>query len=159
MCVIIDACVRDEFFTSTPSPAANVVRRWILERGGKVVYGGKLTKELQESPRARKELTNWLRSGRALLYPQSRVETVTASVQRMRLCVSNDAHVIALARLSGARVLFSRDRSGLHEDFKNPSLIDDPRGSVFQEPDHEHLLRHHSSCRNGQGTIGRSSPH
>jgi hypothetical protein len=58
---------------------------------------------------------------------------------------SNDPHVIALARASGARTLCSRDRE-LHKDFKNPALVNDPRGSVYQSPSHRHLLGHTSGC-------------
>ena len=44
--------------------------------------------------------------------------------------VSNDAHVIALAQVSGARLLYSND-SDLQDDFKDKSLIDSPRGRIY----------------------------
>jgi hypothetical protein len=37
------------------------------------------------------------------------------------------------------RILFSRDKA-LHKDFKNPALIANPRGSVYQKASHCKLL-------------------
>ena len=45
-------------------------------------------------------------------------------------CRSNDTHVIALAQISGARLLYSNDKD-LHVDFKNKRLIDEPRGKIY----------------------------
>ena len=45
-------------------------------------------------------------------------------------CKSNDHHVIALAQISGARMLYSNDQA-LQQDFKNTALIDQPRGTVY----------------------------
>ncbi|MYH42126.1 MAG: hypothetical protein F4017_01170 [Acidimicrobiaceae bacterium] len=45
-------------------------------------------------------------------------------------CRSDDHHVIALAQISGARLLFSNDKD-LHKDFKNRQLIDQPTGTVY----------------------------
>lgn len=53
---------------------------------------------------------------------------------------SNDGHIIALAIVSGARVLFSRDQP-LHTDFTDAALINNPRGRVYQNNTHRHLLR------------------
>ena len=65
---------------------------------------------------------------------------------------SDDHHVIALAQLSGARLLYSND-SALHDDFGNKSLIDQPRGRIYSTKEsstfrnvHRHLLRDHI-CR------------
>ena len=45
------------------------------------------------------------------------------------VCQSNDQHVIALAIVSGARLLYSNDRR-LQRDFKDRRLIDPP-GKVY----------------------------
>ena len=57
-------------------------------------------------------------------------------------CVSDDPHVIALAQESGARLLCSLDEA-LHTDFTNPRLINAPRGHVYQNAAHKHLIRLH----------------
>ena len=64
------------------------------------------------------------------------------------LCVSDDPHIIALARVSGARTLCSNDNN-LHTDFKNQRLLSHPRGGVYQNANHGHLLRHTRSCPRG----------
>ena len=53
---------------------------------------------------------------------------------------SNDDHILALARASGARLLFSRD-ADLAQDFKNRIFLNEPRGSVYKKRAHAHLLR------------------
>ena len=69
-------------------------------------------------------------------------------------CHSNDTHVIALAQITGARLLYSNDKD-LHEDFKNKRLIDEPRGKVYSTNEdknftnaHEKLLNNRNLCRN-----------
>lgn len=65
---------------------------------------------------------------------------------------SNDIHIIALARVSGARLLFSND-TALHKDFRNKDLIDQPRGKVFSTlkskqftKAHKYLLENRNLC-------------
>jgi predicted nucleic acid-binding protein len=48
---------------------------------------------------------------------------------------SNDTHIVALARQSGARLLCTNDRL-LIEDFTNRHLVDNPRGNVYTTLDH-----------------------
>lgn len=54
---------------------------------------------------------------------------------------SDDPHILALALVSGVRLLCSRD-TALHADFKNPRILR-PAGSVYQNRRHRHLLRAH----------------
>lgn len=76
------------------------------------------------------------------------------ALSREGRCLSNDIHVIALAQISGARLLYSNDMA-LHKDFRNKRLIDKPRGKVYstnQRKDftsgHARLLNDRSLCRN-----------
>ena len=55
------------------------------------------------------------------------------------LCVSNDVHILALARAAGVRLLISLDRD-LHRDFTNPQILRNPRGKVYQNRQHAKLL-------------------
>jgi len=66
---------------------------------------------------------------------------------------SDDAHVVALAIVSGARLLYSKDVD-LHEDFKNSKIISDPRGKVYSTYQsgefrgaHRKLLARRDLCR------------
>lgn len=52
---------------------------------------------------------------------------------------SDDEHILALARLSGARILYSHDEN-LHKDFKNTEIVPKPRGRVYKNPSHARLL-------------------
>ena len=77
-------------------------------------------------------------------------------------CRSNDTHVIALAQISGARLLYSNDKD-LHVDFKNKRLIDEPRGKIYSTNEdknftysHARLLRDRNLCRNRCAAIVRS---
>ena len=54
-------------------------------------------------------------------------------------CKSNDPHVIALAQLSGSRVLYSED-SELRDDFRDPTLLE-PRGMLLPLGDSENARK------------------
>lgn len=67
---------------------------------------------------------------------------------------SNDEHVLALALVSGARLLVAHDRR-LRRDFRNPSIISGPRGNVYpideEKPNptkdvHRTLVTAHAGC-------------
>ena len=55
-------------------------------------------------------------------------------LEKKGLCISDDPHVIALARISGARLLCSNDKD-LQQDFGTKNLIDRPRGKVYSTRD------------------------
>ena len=143
MCVIVDADVAAAVFCRPPNPDFAPVVTWI-ETTGRLVIGGKLLEELTRVGVCRDYLLALTRAGRTRLIPNDRIEAEVLSIED--LCVSNDSHVVALARVSGARTLCSRDHA-LHQDFKNPLVISGPRGSVYQTPSHTRLLRHTSSCK------------
>ena len=148
MCVIIDANLASLVFSTPPDPDFVPVLSWLYDTDadGCLVYGGRLTQELLMLSGTWRPLVQLLRAGRAILVPCEKIAAEEARVESLRLCRSNDAHVIALARVSGARVLCSKDRT-LHQDFKNRQLISNPRGQVYQAKEHAHLLRHSQSCR------------
>lgn len=105
--------------------------------------------------KARRYFAELLRSGRARRYPDEEVDAEEALVQNTGLCVSDDPHVIALARVSGARVLFSEDRD-LWNDFRNPRLVPPRGGKIYRKAQHTPLLRDARRCRAVAG--GRSRP-
>jgi hypothetical protein len=96
-----------------------------------VVYGGKLLAEYQVSRQVLRKLAELDRAGRARRIPSDRVDEETARVIKSGLCISNDSHVVALARVSDVRLLCSNDKD-LHEDFMNKRLIEAPRGKVYK---------------------------
>ena len=95
--------------------------------------GGKLRAELSDNGRN----GNFMRvyrqlrlDGRVKDVPDSVVDTETANLQARRISRSNDTHILALARVSGARLLYTNDQA-LQEDFNNPRLVSEPRGLVY----------------------------
>jgi hypothetical protein len=147
--VIIDANLVTLIFREPPHEDFLPVFNWLHDeqRDGRLVFGGKLAVELNQVRGARRYLRALLQAGRAILIPNGEVSIEEKRVIRTGLCKSDDPHVIALARISGARTLCSCDKD-LHDDFKNRRLISRPRGSVYQNPRHVHLLRHTRSCQN-----------
>ena len=118
MCAIVDSSVRDEVFGGAAPPAGRQFFTWLNEGKGKLVIGGKLRLELAASQSFVKWLRQAVNSGRATTLDDARVEKATNEVVSENICRSNDAHVIALARLSGARLLYTNDYD-LEDDFKS----------------------------------------
>ncbi len=143
MCLIIDANVANKITSGDFRPVID----WLTgsKTSGRLAYGGRLAQELETQPAFRRLLIELQRAGRVRRLSSCELRAEEDAVISTGACVSNDQHVIALARLSGARTLASEDVK-LHRDFKNQKLIDKPRGSVYQNPDHSHLLRHTPSC-------------
>ena len=129
MCAIIDANVAHEVFGSSPQPAGRGFLNWINKGSGRLVAGGKLLRELNET-----RASEWLRqaqiAGLVRSVNEEDVRARTTELLRQQRCRSNDPHVIALAQVSGARLLYSNDRA-LHRDFKDTSLIDNPAGRIY----------------------------
>ena len=63
----------------------------------------------------------------------SEVDARTEHIKGEGTCRSDDEHIIALAQISGARLLYSNDRA-LRHDFTNKRLIDSPRGKLYSTP-------------------------
>jgi hypothetical protein len=150
MCVIIDVNLAFRIFTSVPEADFRPVFDWLQapDKNGCLVFGGKLFKELSNRTASLRYLRALLQAGRAYRIPDVVVQSDEQQVTDSRLCQSNDPHVVALARVSGARILCSHDQA-LHQDFRNPKLISKPRGRVYQNATHARLLRHDRSCPRG----------
>lgn len=154
MCAIVDANVVSELWDNSGSTAGQAFRRWVEGPRGQLVVGGELTQELVTASAGR-----WLQQLR-LAGRLSRVDDATVDRHAADLraaprgtpesCKSNDHHVIALARASGARMLYSNDRA-LQADFKNTSLISLPAGKVYS------TIHSKSLTRSRKEQLGRHS--
>lgn len=135
MLIIIDANVTTEFFPLTED--AKPVLEAILKGSITCVSGQRHKAEMLRC-KFRTLYRAFLISGKLREYPSDAID-----VEERRLpsgMKSDDPHILALARVSRARVLFSRDVN-LHNDFVNPRFINDPRGKIYQKnPDHLRLL-------------------
>ena len=147
MCIIIDANFASEIFNNPTNGNNSPVVHWLFDadKNGVVVFGGKLAQELLLMRVVSRSLRTLLQAGRAIYVDDSKVNLEEQQVVRAGLCQSNDAHVIALAHVSGARTLCSHDEA-LHDDFKNKRLVDKPRGRIYQNSTHSNLLKHTSGC-------------
>jgi len=148
MCLIIDANIAHLVFDTQPHRDFIPIRSWLNSSECCLVYGGRLAGELLKIGKARRYLKALDQAGKARHIPEKSVAIEQQDIIEKRLpFVSNDLHVVALARISGARLLCSHDRD-LHTDFTNQILISRPRGKIYQNPSHKHLLRQRpSSCK------------
>ena len=128
MCTILDASARDDVFSENSRPEAGILFfDWIGGGGGRLVIGGKLRGELKQNSK----FTNWasvaVSAGWIMDIDDLKVDAEASTLSNLK---SNDAHVIALARISRARLLYSHD-AALVEDFQNKELINGPKGSLY----------------------------
>ena len=131
MCAILDASVVSEVFGADQPPAGKGFFDWINEGGGRLVVGGRLRGELQRGSDGYREwFDRAVQYGRIRIKNDCEVNARAVDLQAEVSLRSNDPHIIALAQLSGARLLYSND-SDLQRDFKDKSLIDNPRGRVY----------------------------
>ena len=131
MCLIVDANVVGEMFGDDDNSAGKAILNWLNDRKGTMVVGGKLLKELNQGSN---KFAEWARQ--ALLrevvrrVDDTKVDDRTTKLIRDGACKSNDPHIIALAQVGGARLLYSND-GNLQQDFRDKGLIDNPRGRVY----------------------------
>jgi hypothetical protein len=78
--------------------------------------------------------------GSARKIPDSVIDQEEQSLIDGNLCRSNDHHIIAIARISTARLLCTDDGL-LMQDFKDPVLISNPRGKIYRRESHADLIR------------------
>ena len=146
MCAIIDANVVRGVFQSVGGAAGffmeQVDRRMIVI----VVGGEKLRVEYEKAGMASwlAEATN---AGIVRREESDKVDARAAELERQRKSTptrirSDDYHILALAQISGARLLYSSDRD-LHADFTNKEVIEKPRGKVYSTSVNEDLADKH----------------
>lgn len=144
MCVIIDADIARRVFCSpTPDEFAPLMS-WLIKKNGRITYGGLNGKQLKRIRLARETIQEWKRTG--IAWEVDGVDAEQIYVENQLVLESNDAHIIALARKGGARVLCSKDQD-LHKDFKNIELVPFPRGKIYQNATHSRVLGHTSACQ------------
>jgi hypothetical protein len=143
VCIIIDANVSHTVFSDQPSVAGLMVREWIANGSGQLVFGGKNAEELFKTRNAKAWILQAWRGGRAKLIRPERIDAELSAIANLQI-TSDDAHVLALARASGARSLFSEDNE-LIRDFKDREIIT-PRGRVFRRVEHRLTVLGRNSC-------------
>src|SRR4051812_4681249 len=117
MCLIVDANVAPEFFC-TQEPKTDDLRKAVFSGGCCVVYGGHLAIEYSRIEKAKAIILALDRAGKARAVAGDPLFARTKELKASGAVKSNDPHIIALAQISGSRLLHSRDVA-LHEDFTN----------------------------------------
>ena len=141
MCAIIDSCVRDQLVGQSSTAEGKYFREWLNKRKGHLVVGGKLLRELSENVAVKMWISNALSSGIAKRFTDYEINLVASTLKKSQACVSNDEHIIALAKVSGARLLFTTDKD-LMIDFKNRKLLGGSvRGKVYTSSEKRPGLR------------------
>ena len=158
MCAIIDANVVGDVFQPSSCEAARKFFEWVNTGRGRLVAGGKVLTELDENSTFKIWRQQATLAGRIKIEKDDAIrERVNKLQSEGVLYRSDDLHVLALAQVSGARLLYSNDRD-LQHDFKNKDLINNPRGRVYSTRErrdfadsHKSLLRRTDLCCIGPG--------
>ena len=141
MCSIIDANILTTEFKKPQNGDLDGVTKTAGEAfyekvvKGKIILvaGGKLLREPKAKENSDQVHRLWRGLRDAGLLKQINDDKVNSQTQKVKKkggYKSDDPHTIALAQVSGARLLYTNDKD-LKDDFKTKSLIDNPRGQVY----------------------------
>ncbi|WP_428115378.1 hypothetical protein [Candidatus Poriferisodalis sp.] len=161
MCAIIDAAnVGNELWDPKGNDAGRGFRKAV--DAGRIPLVGGGSKLMGEFTGSGQRMMNWFaelrRSGKLTLYDNDDVDARTGELKARPPnvddgCTSDDHHIVALAQLSGARLLYTNDQR-LTRDFGNNQLIDAPRGKIYStrvtddfSPARKRLLARTDLCR------------
>lgn len=141
MLLIVDANCALSTLSAAPHADYQPVLDALLTGRRKLAIGGSKQKiEYQRLAAVWRFVRSLDQAGRARLIPDSKVDEEELLVKQRLDMASDDPHILALARISGARLLCSHDQA-LHADFCNGQIISNPRGKVYQNASHARLLR------------------
>ena len=142
MCAILDANVAGQVFGVERSAAGQAFFEWIDSGRGRLVIGGRLRRELDRNLAFRAWRQQAIVAGRITLLNDEAVDGRAGQLEQENTCRSDDEHVVAVAQLSGARLLYTND-GDLQGDFDDRRLIDHPRGRVYTTRVRADLTRVH----------------
>ena len=148
MCVIIDANAAHQVFGDGKSEAGEFLLNRLSERI-KLAVGGELLDELEQIGGFSRWLRAARRTGHARLISDDEVNAEADTLRAQGGCQSNDHHVLALAKISGARLLFTNDNA-LQADFGNRRIIGGTRGRVYTTGQSTEVSATHRSYFSGR---------
>ncbi len=133
MCLILDTNMYNIFLDSGNTDM-KPVRDWVNRQNGKIAYSsvGSMKDELEKYRKMRDRFEQYRRAGKLKTFSPEDVEQEKTGLPELR---SNDPYILALAQVSGVRLLVSADQK-LHTDFKQ--IVE---GKVYQTKKHTHLLK------------------
>ncbi len=138
MCVIVDT---NKFaaFCDLADEEANPLRKWVDEAGS-IAYSTHSEFAVETTREWEEQIKMHVRRGSVKLVPPDTLSPEIELIKRSGYCRSDDWHILALARVAGARLLYTSDKN-LTMDFKNKAIISGPRGKVYSSKNHKSLLR------------------
>ncbi len=130
MCAILDADILYEVFGTKTTKAGSLFLTWINKGKNRLVVGEALLKEINN-----RSFTIWLntaeQSGKVLRMDEEKDSIIDKKKRELEAKIkSDDPHIIALAQVSGARMLYSGEEA-LHADFKNNKFLKPTGGHVY----------------------------
>lgn len=138
MCLIVDANLCSVVFKDTKDIAYKSLRDTIFSNRITLIHGGKLSREYGVAG-VLTHIAVLAQSGRAFKVDDALIDAHLEQIKDA--CKSNDEHVIALARADRKRAhLLCTNDAALRIDFKNKSLIDEPRGKIYSPTRHKASL-------------------
>ena len=153
MCAIVDANSLPDVFKDNTSGRAAAFLNWLGEHQIKLVIGGTMYRDEVDKV---KEASRWfrqaIRTGRAAEADNGEVDADMRQLENLRddrgrkILRSDDPHVLALARCSGARLLYTND-GDLTQDFTNGQIIGRPVGKVLPPEDYHDFLNNRRNRR------------
>ena len=158
MCAIIDANVTFEVFGKSRADASKEFRAWLEGGRGTLVVGGENLTELTHNGNSQK----WFQEARRLTRRVRQVNNAQIKarqewLRRSGMLRSDDEHVLALALVSGARLLYSND-GDLKDDFSNVRILRKPRGRVYTTRRSKSFTPTHRKLLNRKNLCGSRSP-
>lgn len=137
MCIIIDANCASKF--AMADPESQPIAKWLMKRSSKIVIGGtKLKNEYSKLSKFAALAGQLAARGQVKSCDDEKTDALQAKIESENIISSDDPHIIAIAIISGARLLYSNDHA-LHADFGSTDIIK-PKGRVYQNASHAHLL-------------------
>ena len=153
MCAIVDINVVHQCLGKGRTEAGKFFFDWLLNGGILVVGGSKFESEIRNDSRFLRFVNERRQSGKVKQGIKS--DEVDAEHERLinrNICNSDDQHILALARVSDTRILFTNDVA-LQNDFRDGNIINSPRGQIYTtlvHTDVQQVHRDRLSARNVQ---------
>ena len=151
MCVIVDINIASRVLLTRDDPDFNLINAALMKRRLVLVYGGKLAKEYSRHGEVCRFVNSLGQAGIAHIISKELIDGEIKWLETQGECVSNDKHILALARASAARLLCSDDQN-LICDFGNKRIINQPRGKTYKNSQHKHLLKKACQIRRNKST-------
>ena len=156
MCAIVDASAVFEVFGRRQTEAGRQFRDWLDSGRGQLVVGGKVLEELTKNGNFNRWFVEARRSGGSVR--QLPAETMLEQETQIDrgLMRSNDQHVVALALVSGARLLYANDKR-LQHDFTNRQVVSGVEGRIYTSHPDGRFTDHHQALLQTPNLCGGQS--